>query len=186
MTLTAEQLADIMLMAGPARIARYLEPLNVAMADADITTPARLAMWLAQIAHESGELRYTEEIASGSAYEYRRDLGNVNPGDGRKYKGRGLLQITGRANYAECSRWMAGSDVLLIDNPELLATDPLFAAKSAAWFWVTRALNPLADRADVALVSRRINGGSNGLAERVRYYDRARLVLGVGQGRPRP
>lgn len=186
MTLTAEQLADIMLMAGPARIARYLEPLNVAMADAQIDTPARLAMFLAQIAHESGELRYTEEIASGAAYEYRRDLGNTQPGDGRKYKGRGLLQITGRANYAECSRWISGSDILLIDNPELLATDALFAARSAAWFWQARALNPASDRADVATVSKRINGGTNGLPERVRYYDRARLVLGVGQGRPRP
>ena len=185
MNLTAEQLGDIMLYAGGSRIERFLEPLNVAMADADITTPLRLAMFLAQIAHESGELRYTEEIASGSAYEYRKDLGNTQPGDGRKYKGRGLLQITGRANYAECSRWMSGSDVLLIDNPELLATDALFAAKSAAWFWQSRARNPLADRADVALVSRRINGGTNGMVERTRYYDRARLVLGVGQGRPR-
>lgn len=184
MILTAQQLADIMPRAGEARIARYLEPLNVAMTDADIDSPLRLAMFLAQIAHESAELRYTEEIASGAAYEYRRDLGNTHPGDGTRYKGRGLLQVTGRSNYADCSRWMSGSEILLLDNPELLATDPLFAAKSAAWFWISRALNPATDRADVATVSRRINGGVNGMAERVRYYDRARAVLRVGQGQP--
>jgi putative chitinase len=185
MNLTAEQLGDVMPFAGGGRVARFLEPLNVAMTDADITTPLRLAMFLAQIAHESGELRYTEEIASGSAYEYRRDLGNTHPGDGRKYKGRGLIQVTGRANYAACSRWMSGNENLFLDHPEMLADDPLFAAKSVAWFWITRALNPLSDRADVALVSRRINGGSNGMLDRIRYYDRARVVLGVGQGRPR-
>lgn len=187
MTLTAEQLADIMPNAGPSRIARYLDPLHVAMTDADIDTPLRAAMFLAQIAHESAQLVYTEEIASGAAYEYRKELGNTQPGDGRRYKGRGLLQITGRANYADCSRWMtSGDENLFLDNPELLATDALFACRSAAWFWRSRALNPATDRADVVTVSRRINGGINGLADRIRLYDRARIVLGVGQGKPRP
>lgn len=181
MILTRQQLADCMPFAG-GRVDTYLEPLNVAMADADITTAARLAMFLAQIAHESGELRYTEEIASGAAYEYREDLGNTRPGDGVRYKGRGLLQITGRYNYAACSRWMSGSDMLLIEHPEILATDPILAARSAAWFWSSKALNPASDRADVATVSKRINGGTNGMLERIRYYDRARVVLGVGQG----
>lgn len=185
MTLTAQQLADIMINAGIERLSRYLEPLNVAMDDAQINTPARLAMFLAQIAHESGEMRWTEEIASGAAYEYRRDLGNIHPGDGVRYKGRGLLQVTGRHNYAACSRWMSGKENLFLDHPEMLANDPLFAARSAAWFWHTRALNPPSDRADVETVSRRINGGTNGLLDRLRYYDRARLVLGVGQGRPK-
>lgn len=186
MILTADQLGDVMPFAGGSRIQRFLEPLNVAMHDADIDTPLRLAMFLAQIAHESGELRYTEEIASGAMYEYRRDLGNIHPGDGRKYKGRGLLQITGRANYADCSRWMtSGDENLFLDHPEMLANDPLFAARSAAWFWTTRALNPATDRADVVTVSKRINGGTNGMPDRIRYYDRARIVLGVGQGRPR-
>ena len=185
MILTAEQLGQIMPFAGGTRVERFLQPLNIAMDDADITTPARLAMFLAQIAHESGELRYTEEIASGAAYEYRRDLGNIHPGDGVRYKGRGLLQVTGRFNYAACSRWMSGNENLFLDHPEMLASDPLFAARSAAWFWTTRALNPATDRADVATVSRRINGGTNGMADRIRYYDRARMVLSVGQGRPR-
>jgi putative chitinase len=183
--LTAQQLSDIMPFAGGGRVARFLEPINIAMDDADISTPARLAMFLAQIAHESGELRYTEEIASGAAYEFRRDLGNIHPGDGRKYKGRGLIQVTGRANYAACSRWMSGNENLFLDHPEMLADDPLFAARSVAWFWNTRALNPASDRADVTTVSRRINGGTNGMLDRIRYYDRARVVLGVGQGRPR-
>lgn len=185
MTLTAEQLGDIMLQAGPARISRYLEPLNVAMSDAQIDTPARLAMWLAQIAHESGELRYTEEIASGAAYEYRRDLGNTRPGDGVRYKGRGLLQVTGRDSYGRCSRWMSGNENLFLDSPEMLANDPLFACRSAAWVWIDKALNPATDRADILTVTKRINGGTNGLVDRTRYYDRARLALGVGQGRAR-
>jgi len=183
--ITADQLADIMPNAGAARVARFLEPLQVAMGDADITTPLRAAMFLAQIAHESAEMRHTEEIASGAAYEYRKDLGNTRPGDGRLYKGRGLLQVTGRWNYAVCSRWMSGDENLFLDNPTLLATDALFAAKSAAWVWRFKALNPASDRADVVTVSRRINGGTNGLPDRIRYYDRARVVLNVGQGRPR-
>ena len=185
MNLTAQQLADILPRAGAARIARFLEPINVAMTDADITTPARLAMFLAQIAHESAEMRHTEEIASGAAYEFRRDLGNIHPGDGVRFKGRGLLQVTGRHNYAACSRWMSGNENLFLDHPEMLANVPLFAARSAAWFWHTRGLNSASDRADVATVSRRINGGTNGMLDRVRYYDRARVVLNVGQGKPR-
>lgn len=184
MTLTRQQLADVMPFAG-GRVDRFLEPLNQALLDADINTPARLAMFLAQVAHESGELRYTEEIASGAAYEYRKDLGNVRSGDGVRFKGRGLLQVTGRDNYAACSRWMSGDENLFLDHPELLGSDPLFAARSAAWFWRTRNLNAASDRCDVATVSRRINGGSNGMLERIRYYDRARMVLDVGQGSAR-
>jgi len=177
MKLTRQQLADCMPFAG-GRIDTYLEPLNIAMAEAEINTPARAAMWIAQIAHESGEMRWVEEIATGAAYEGRRDLGNIHPGDGVRFKGRGLLQITGRFNYAACSRYLGGFDSLLLDNPELLATVPLFAARSAAWFWRMRGLNVQSDRHDMIGATRKINGGRNGLADRIRYYDRARIVLG--------
>jgi len=178
MILTREHLAVIMPLAGE-RIDTYLEPLHTAMLEADIRSAKRIAMWTCQLAHESGELRYTEELASGEAYEHRRDLGNISPGDGRRYKGRGLIQVTGRANYQTCSRYLSGSDILLLEHPELLATDPLLACRSAAWYWITRGINRFADRRDVISATRRINGGSNGLSDRLHYYQRACAVLGV-------
>jgi len=161
------------------RADRYLRPLNDAAAEYDIDTPARLAMWLAQLAHESAELRLTTEIADGSAYEGRLDLGNTQRGDGRRFRGRGLIQITGRANYAACSRALAGADMLLLEHPQLLADDPLLAARSAGWYWRSRDLNGYADRGDITGCTRRINGGTNGLRDRIKYWDRARAVLGV-------
>lgn len=176
--LTRLQLDTIMPYADE-RAGRYLEPLAATMAEYQIDTPARAAMWLAQIAHESAELRLTTEIADGSAYEGRVDLGNTQRGDGRRYRGRGLIQITGRSNYAACSRWLAGSEILLIEHPELLATDATLAARSAGWFWRSRGLNAYADRGDITGCTRRINGGTNGLRDRIKYWDRARSVLGV-------
>lgn len=178
MTLTRLQLDTIMPHADE-RADRYLEPLAATMAEYQIDTPARAAMWLAQIAHESAELRLTTEIADGSAYEGRVDLGNTQRGDGRRYRGRGLIQITGRSNYAAASRWLAGSEILLLEHPELLATDATLAARSAGWFWRSRGLNAYADRGDITGCTRRINGGRNGLPDRIRYWDRARAVLGV-------
>ena len=116
--------------------------LNLAMAEADISTPQRQAMFLGQVAHESGGFRYSEELASGAAYEWRRDLGNIYAGDGRRYKGRGFIQLTGRANYREAGRAL-GLD--LINNPALAATD-LNAARVAAWYWDSRELNSPADQ----------------------------------------
>ena len=99
--MTPDQLRRIMPLAGK-RAPLYAVPLSDAMAEYGIDTPARQAGFLAQIAHESGSLVYVEEIASGAAYEGRADLGNTEPGDGERYKGRGILQITGRANYRAC------------------------------------------------------------------------------------
>ncbi len=178
MILTEAQLVSIMPHADE-RADRYLEPLNATMVEFAIDMPARVAMWLAQLAHESAELRLTTEIADGSAYEGRLDLGNTQRGDGRRYRGRGLIQITGRANYAACSRALAGADMLLLEHPQLLADDPLLATRSAGWFWRSRDLNGYADRGDITGCTRRINGGRNGLPDRIRYGDRARAVLGV-------
>ena len=144
------------------RVGSFIAPLNAAMQEFHINSPTRQAAFLAQIAHESGELRFVKEIASGSAYEGRKDLGNTQPGDGMKYKGRGLIQITGRNNYADCGKSLG---VDLITNPELLETNDL-ACRSAAWFWASHGLNDLADKGDFDRITRRINGGTNGARER--------------------
>lgn len=123
-------------------------------------------MFLAQIGHESGELRYVKEIASGEAYEHRTDLGNTEPGDGVKFRGRGLIQLTGRRNYALAS---IALDLPLLEHPELLET-PENAALSAGWFWYNNNLNALADSGDFKAVTKRINGGYNGMKDRERLY----------------
>ncbi len=155
------------------RAALFIDPLNAAMAEFDIDTPARQSSFLAQIGHESGQLLYVRELASGAAYEGRADLGNSQPGDGVRFKGRGLIQITGRANYVACGIAL-GLDLLA--RPELLE-QPVNACRSAAWFWKTRGLNELADTGDQVRVTRRVNGGTNGLADRLALYAVADRVL---------
>lgn len=156
-----------------ARIDIFLEPLNAAMKEFEINTPARRAAFLAQIGHESGQLRYVRELASGQAYEGRKDLGNTQPGDGVRFKGRGLIQITGRSNYIDCGKALA---LDLLAKPELLE-EPESACRSAAWFWKTRGLNELADAGDQVKITRRINGGTNGLADRLALFEVAKQVL---------
>lgn len=148
------------------------------MANRTIDTPLRCAHFLAQIGHESGELRFRAEIASGDAYEGRTDLGNVNPGDGRRYKGRGLIQLTGRANYAEYGRAL-GREAELLATPELVETDSMLCVDVAGWFWSKRGLNALADADDLTGITKRINGGLNGLEDRRRLLKRMRSLLGV-------
>lgn len=158
------------------RAATYLVPLNDAMEEFDINTPARQAAFLAQVAHESGSLRYTRELASGNAYEGRVSLGNIEPGDGPRFKGRGLLQITGRSNYKSCSIGLYGNPDILLARPELLeSVGP--ACRSAAWYWWSRGLNTLADSGAIRAITRAINGGYNGYAERLAYYEAAREIL---------
>lgn len=170
--MTGAQLLAIMPFAGQ-RAALYLAPLNNAMQEFGIDTPARQASFLAQVGHESAQLRYVRELASGAAYEGRSDLGNVIAGDGVRYKGRGLLQVTGRANYAACG---VALDIDLLAAPQLLE-QPGAACRSAAWFWQSRGLNSLADAGDQERVTRRINGGLNGLADRLALFQVARKVL---------
>lgn len=172
--ITLEQLKKIIPYAGP-RAGVFLVPLNEAMTEFGIDTPARAAAFLAQIAHESGSLRYVREIADGTAYEGRRDLGNTEPGDGVRFKGRGLIQITGRANYRACSLALFGDERLLA-NPEILE-DVGPACRSAAWFWQLRALNELADAGAFRAITKAINGGLNGYADRLAYFQRATGVL---------
>jgi putative chitinase len=169
---TLAQLVAIMPLAHTRAVA-FLAPLNAAMVEFGITTPARQASFLSQVGHESGQLRYVRELASGQAYEGRVDLGNVQPGDGVRFRGRGLLQVTGRANYAACGKALS---LDLLAQPELLE-HAVNACRSAGWFWQTRGLNALADAGDQVKVTRRINGGTNGLAERLALYLAARKVL---------
>lgn len=176
LTLTVEQLRQIMPHLGPRKAAAHLPFLNAAMVEFEINTPARAAAFLAQLAHESGELRYFEEIASGEAYEGRRDLGNTQEGDGKRFKGRGPIQLTGRANYRECGEAL-GLD--LVKNPNQVATKEV-GYRAAGWFWQEKKLNAFADEKEFDEITRRVNGGFNGKASRDAYYAKAKKALGVG------
>ena len=161
-----------------ARAEKWLTPLTEAMAYANIDTRLRKAAFLAQIGHESLSLMYTKEIGGDSyfaKYNGRADLGNTQPGDGPRFAGRGLIQVTGRANYLKCSLALFGDDRLLA-TPSLLES-PQWAAKSAAWFWKSKDLNALADADRFTDLTRRINGGVNGLDDRKARYKTALSVL---------
>lgn len=164
----------------PSLDVRKAEALSIALAKAmseyHINNPKRAAMFIAQIAHESGQFRYREEIASGAAYEGRHDLGNTHAGDGIRFKGRGWLQITGRANYLQVGKALYPKTPNVFTNyPYRLANDNN-ACRSAAWWWSAHDLNHLADLGTVEQVTRVINGGYNGLADRKAYLRRARIV----------
>lgn len=171
---TPEQFKKIMPYAGP-RTGVFFAPLTQAMQEFGIDTPMREAAFLAQIAHESGSLKYVRELASGQAYEGRADLGNTEPGNGPRFRGRGLIQITGRANYRSCSLALYGDDRLL-QAPALLE-DVVPACRSAAWFWSSRNLNALADVGAFRAITKAINGGYNGYEDRLAYYERAQALL---------
>lgn len=158
---------------GRERVGVYVDHLNDAMAEFEINTPMREAAFLAQLAHESGEFRYVQELASGESYEGRADLGNTESGDGVRFKGRGLIQITGRANYRDCGSAL-GID--LVSEPHQLE-QPGPACRSAAWYWGNRGLNELADSGAFREITRRINGGYNGYSDRLKYYNRAKQLL---------
>jgi putative chitinase len=157
----------------------YSGPLLDAMHQADINTPLRAAHFLSQVGHESADLLYTEELASGEAYEGRADLGNNQPGDGRRFRGRGLLQLTGRANYAAFGA-AVGRD--LLTDPGSVSRDPALCVGVATWFWARHGLNALADADDCAGITRRINGGVNGLADRRARLEVAKAALIAPEG----
>lgn len=142
-----------------------------------ITTPLRMAHFLAQCAHETMGFVLMTEIASGKQYEWKSILGNTQRGDGVKFKGRGLLQLTGRANYQAYarSRFCNGD---LMSHPDRLAQLP-GAVKSAMWYWWSRGLNALADQDNVTAITRKINGKLNGIENRKIYLTIAKATLGV-------
>lgn len=194
-------LAQIMGAArAPLQAAQKFMPYLIATCDKyQIDTPIRQLCFLAQVGHESGGLFYTEELASGKAYEGRADLGNTVPGDGIRFKGRGLIQITGRHNYGALSDAL-GAD--FIDTPTLLGgrnvnqcspEQQKYAALSAGWYWNSRKLNTVADLIDISqpiddgnnltqfkLITRKINGGLNGFADRLdRYKKGVQFFIGT-------
>jgi len=162
-----------------ARAAKWIGPIVVACARYHINTPMRLAAFIAQIGVESGRLYYTKEIWGPmpwqERYEGRADLGNTETGDGQRYMGRGLIQITGRYNYTSCGEAL-GLD--LTGFPALLEW-PEHAAMSAAWYWDSHHLNDLADVGNIRRITKKINGGYRGLDERTVLYTKALAVLGV-------
>lgn len=179
MSITLAQLQAAMPYAG-ARADLYLQPLNAAMAEFQIDTLARKASFLAQIAHESGSLKYVREIGSGSAYDTGSlavRLGNTpeDDDDGERLKGRGLIQITGTTNYRTCGLAL-GFDLLA--DPSYLET-PVGASRSAAWYFASRGCNEAADAGNFGTITKIINGGYNGLDDRIRHYIRCRKALGI-------
>lgn len=176
MSITQQQLLQILPNAGPVA-GVFVPVLNAAMGHYQIIGPKRVAAFIAQIGHESGQLKYVKEIwaptAAQARYEGRKDLGNTVAGDGSKYRGRGLIQITGRANYMACGEALS---LNLIKQPELLEK-PQHACMSAAWFWATKGLSTLADAGQFDKITQRINGGQNGEADRQALYSRALKVL---------
>lgn len=159
-------------------LAKYVEPLNAAMVEFEINTPEREAMFLAQVAHESGGFNYVEEIASGKAYDTGKKaiaLGNTpdDDGDGQWTKGRGLIQITGTANYKKAGQYF-GIDFIF--DPDQMTT-PEMSCRLSGWYWKERGCNEAADRGDFLRVTKIVNGGTNGYADRQAYYKRASEVL---------
>lgn len=170
--MTPDQIRAVMPYAG-VRAEAFALHLTRACVEFGITNPLRRAAFIAQLAHESGEFKYMEEIADGSAYEGRVDLGNTQPGDGKKFKGHGPIQITGRLNHYECGLAL-GID--LIADPRKLCEPPT-GSRGSAWFFKSRGLNELADQRKFGRICKIVNGGYNGLDERIEYYVRARTVF---------
>jgi putative chitinase len=181
---TATQLQTI---AGPGgtleNINSIIKGLDKFGMAAGLDAPHRLAHYIAQLCEESGAFKYDQEIASGAAYEGRADLGNTQPGDGKRFKGRSALQLTGRTNYTAFRDWcgkMGYGAPDFVAHPELINTDP-WEGLVPIWFWTSRKLNKLADENNLEQITKKINGGMNGFDVRVKFYVRAALVL-LGYG----
>jgi predicted chitinase len=176
MTITLAQLQEIMPNSGE-KSEYYFPYIKKAMSSGGINNCARIAAFLAQIGHESGSLIYTTEIADGSGYEGITDIGNTSPGDGVRYKGRGVIQVTGKYNYQIVGDAL-GYD--FVSDPEKLATTP-YCVDSAVWWWNNHTLSPIADantQESFDQTTRIINGGYNGKADRDSRWAVAKRVLG--------
>jgi putative chitinase len=147
---------------------------SIAVPRLELNTPLRIAAFISQVAHESDEFKAREEYASGRAYEGRRDLGNTQKGDGERFKGRGWIQLTGRANYTTFDKWYRQIDPEapdLVKNPQLIAQIPELSMWATVYYWETRKLNRYADRELFETLTRRINGGLNGYAHRLQIFE---------------
>ena len=185
--LTEALLKKVMPAISAANSAAYVPFLKQAMVEFEINTTARAAAFLAQLAHESGQFRFMSEIWGPTPNQKRyeppgqlaNDLGNTMPGDGKRYKGRGPIQITGRANYKRYGEMLG---VNLIDNPDR-AADKDVAFRTAGAFWKMNSLNQLSDKQGYMTITTRVNGGFNGLDDRVKHYERALNVFGIARMR---
>lgn len=171
--ITLDDLLKITTNAPKSRLQAFVRPLNEGLEQFGVNNRLRICHFLAQILHESTEFLHQEETASGADYEGRVDLGNIKAGDGQRFKGRGLIQITGRYNYSQLSKEL-GIDYLA--NPVWLANLP-DCVWSAFWFWNHWDLSALADRDNFDEITRRVNGGYNGYDQRLAYLQRAKEVL---------
>lgn len=160
------------------------------LVECDCTTTNRVSMWCAQTGHESLGLYYMEEIADGSDYEGREDLGNIYPGDGCKFKGRGPIMVTGRDNYTRCSEWaysegLVPSPTFFVDFPEEMASD-IYGFMGTTWYWTTqRPMNDAADAGDIELATYYVNGGYHNLEDREARWnyclDMGERIMGLVQ-----
>ena len=166
-------LLGIMPQLGITQAIEYAPWADAAAREFSINTSLRLAAWLGQLAHESGQLKYWRELADGRAYEHRRDLGNLEPGDGTRFVGRGPIQITGRSNYTALAN---ATGIDCVNKPDLLEKAE-HGFRAAGWFWKTHLLNDFADRWALASITKIINGGLNHYDRRVQYSNRALEVL---------
>lgn len=178
--ITIQQLKKIVPTATWTNLNRAIQPLNDTLSAFKIDTPLRVSHFIAQIAHESGSLNYLKEIASGAAYDTGRlalRLGNTPEpdGDGQKYKGRGYIQLTGLSNYKLFDEYTKHR-YDLVNHPEKVE-DPSLAMMAAGWFWTINHLNVYADRDDITTITRKINGGLNGLTDRQRFLNNAKKTL---------
>lgn len=182
MEITKEQILQIMPNAAKY-VDKYITYINGYREVFKIDTPIRMAHFLAQIAHETCELKHVKELGNANYFvkydngKLKKMLGNVEKGDGYKYRGRGLIQITGRANYQayQNSNYCRGD---IMEHPELLE-QPLGAVKSGMWWWWKHGLNTLADNDNFEAITRTINGGTNGLESRRKFLARAKAALNV-------
>jgi predicted chitinase len=179
--LTESQLRQIVPNMKADKVTAYLPHINDAMALFEIDTPLRTAAFIAQLAHESGSFVWMKELWGPTDAQRRYEppsdlaarLGNTQPGDGRRYMGRGPIQLTGRANY---KRFGDALGIDLVGNPDQAAT-PEVGFRIAGLYWKSRGINAPADADDIREVTRRINGGTNGLADRTAFYERAKQIL---------
>lgn len=181
--ITVDELRKLMPSLGLLAAGNFAPLLDIAMQECEIVSKPRRCAFLAQLAHESLQLTAWHEFASGKEYEGRKDLGNVHPGDGVRYKGRGPIQLTGRNNYRRFGH-LLGLD--LEGNPDL-AMQPAIGFRVAATFWALGGLNELADKLQLdgsfadrtvfSQITKRINGGTNGLTDRLNYFRVAKQVL---------
>lgn len=181
--LTLEQVKAICKNAPVGRLAVYVEPLNGSFDEFDICTALEQAHFMAQAAHETNEFLWTTELASGAAYEGRTDLGNDEPGEGVRFKGRGIFQLTGDDNYVNAGTEIWGDPDLLRYNPEK-AAEPEAACRIAGWYWKRNRLSAMAARDDAKGITKAINGASTDgppshLLRRLEYLAKAKRALGI-------